>query len=213
MKFKSHTDAMGWGLAATLVGILAGTGFQGPGAKYAIVDIASVANQSDLGKADQATIQAAQKQRIGLLTFISQYRVVSPDSATQLRDLTLLENPTDQNKADLLTLQAKIEADTKKYSDLQAETKLSPEDQLILNDFQGRVQKSGQLLSQWDSEFTNDLQTKSQKNNEQVVTKVRETAAEVAKEQGCTLVFDANIAPYSSTDLTDATLQMMNTSK
>lgn len=206
-------DLAGWLIAAMIGGGIAGSGFQVSTPKYATADIDKIATECNANLADQAQLKAAQTARVDLLTFMSKNPVISGQDAAQLRKLSLMVTPTDADKASLLNLKAKIEADETKYQQLQATGTLTADDKMVLNDFAGRVKTMNTLIPQWDQEFSSELRLQEAQNQASVLAIVNLAAAQVGKMQGCTLVFDSNVAPYCTIDLTVATLQVVNSQK
>ena len=206
-------DMTGWVVAAVITGGLAGAGFQTSSPKYAIVNVDQVAQNSALNKANIALLAKDQSSRVGLLQFVSSNPVISGEDIASLRKLSLEPSPSAADQATLSGLKAKIEADEKKFLQLKAQKTLSSDDQLVLNDFDNRVKMVQKLLPQWDQEFSAQLRQEVSQDHAQVLTKVEATAAEIAKTQGCTILLDANSAPYCSIDLTSATLQAMDAQK
>lgn len=204
---------MGWIVAAALAGVLAGSGFQGGDAKFGSVDIADVVEKSELGKQNKSDFEAMKASREGVLEFIDQYRVLTIEQATKLRDLSLKPNPTAAEKAELERVKADVIASDKNNKALSVKTNLTAEERTLMQDYANRSQQMEQVAQTWYRVFTQEMQAWAEKQRTSSLDKARVAVKEVAKQQGYTVVFESGIAPFAANDLTDAALKAMNAKK
>jgi Skp family chaperone for outer membrane proteins len=207
---KLNTDLLGWIVAATMAGILASSGFQGATDSSAVCDLQKVIKQSDLYKSEEAKFQSKLDSRRGLLSFINENRVIAADEWKTLKDLSIKDNPTDADKADLAKIKQTITEHSKKLLELQNSTNHTPEDANILVSYQNEVsmtQKSAQALN---DEFSRELPDLQEKASKVVEDQARAATQAIGKEQGYSLVFDMLAAPYGAHDITDAVMVRMN---
>lgn len=210
---KGRFDQLGWVLAAALTGVMFSSGFDGPADKTGVVDIAKVVEQSNYGKGNQEAFQRMKQAREGLLEFIDQNRVLTTDQAQRLRDLSVKENATDAEKAEIERIKADVVAAAKRSQELAGKATLTAEERTLIDDYSRRSQTMNNVAQRWFQEFSSEVQQWADKRKSDSVQKARTAIQEVAKAQGYTLVFEVGIAPFGANDLTDAALQAMNAQK
>ncbi len=101
-----NIDRLGWVAAAAMAGGIVGMGFKAPGDKTGIVDVAKVFKDSDYAQKQTATLQAEVRTRQQVMAFIRDNRSMKADDAQKLRDLSIKENPSDADKADVTRIKA-----------------------------------------------------------------------------------------------------------
>jgi len=79
-----------------------------------------------------------------------------------------------------------------------------------LDDFTKHKDATGQLLDKWQKDFQEEIQTKEAKMNDDTLDKVRQAIQQVGRDQGYSIVFSNNIAPYCPNDLTTEASNKMN---
>lgn len=204
---------LGWIVAAAVFGILAASGFQGGFEKVATVDLSTMVETSDLGKANIAVLEAMKSSREGLLKFMDDNRVLTPEQSRNLRTLWLKDNLTDADKATLDRLKADIVAQAKKNVELSTKANLTPEERSLLQEFSSRSATTEQVAGEWFNDFRQEIQQSAQDRRIDTLNKARAAAQSVAKLQGYTLVFDNSVAVYAANDLTADALKAMNAKK
>lgn len=211
--FGSKFDQLGWVVAAAVGGVMLASGFQGPTDKTGVVDIGTVVDKSNYGQANSTQFAAMKAARQGLLEFVDQNPVLTTEQAQQLHDLTVKDNPTDADKAQITKIEGDVSDAMKNYQALSGKTGLSPTEQTQLTEYQHRSDVMQQTQQRWYTEFMSDLQDWSDKKKLDSINKARDAVQSVAKAQGYTIVFDESVAPYGANDLSDAVLQAMNAQK
>jgi Skp family chaperone for outer membrane proteins len=201
---------LGWVVAAAVLGLVVASGFQSSLDKVATVDLSTMVETSDLGKANIAALDAMKTSREGLLKFIDDNRVLTMDQANNLRTLWLKESPSAQDTANLNSLKADIDASAKKNVALGTKRDLTPEERTLLQEYASRSAAMEQLAGQWYQEFMQEIQSSAQQRRADTLTKAKAASQTVARVQGYTLVFDSSVGVYAANDLTADALKSMN---
>ncbi len=204
---------LGWALLLAFAAVAIAGGFQGNAVKLGVVDITQVVEKSEFGVLNATTYKTLQKAREQLLEFLDTYRVLTTDQAVRIRDLTLKENASDAEKAELERIKAEVIAADKRSRELATKANMTPEERTLVEEYARRAQTMAEVQSRWFREFTSQLQEWSDKQKVAGLQKARDAIKEVAKAQGFTVVFEVGIAPYGADDITDATLAAMNAKK
>jgi Skp family chaperone for outer membrane proteins len=174
------------------------------------VDIGKVFKESDYVKKQNDNLHTMGAARQGIIDLVRQYPVMKPEDATSFKDLTLKEKPTLDDKAalDRITQSAK-EADTQ-YRALTTKASPTPTELAALEDYNRHKDQNANLVKNWGQEFENDFSSLQDKLRTDALQKVRDSVSQVAKDQGFSVVFVTDVAPYSANDITDAALKVMN---
>ncbi len=197
---------------ALLVAFFA-VGFQNPVEKTGVADVNRLLDQSDFGKSLQAQLDKMRTARQDVLTFIDQYRVLTVDQATQIRDLSLKPSLTKEEQAQLDSIKANVIAANKKWTELATKANMTPEDRTLVQDYSDRNQRMADLGNRWVHDFSSDLAEWAAKQKAEGNIRARSAIQEVAKAQGYTMVYDSVFAPYGVNDITDTALVAMNAKK
>jgi Skp family chaperone for outer membrane proteins len=203
-------DRMGWFVAVALIGVMCGSGFKAPTDKVGSVDINKVFADSDYSKKQQEQLREAGTTRRGVLDLLHAYAVMRPEDAQRFADLSLKEKPTPEDKAeeDKITQAAK-DADTI-YRGLATKANPTPAELAQIEDFNRRKDRISVLQQQWAQQFQDQMNAMTDKVRTDAVGKVREAIGQVARDQGYSVVFSTEFAPYCSNDLTDAATKAIN---
>lgn len=210
---KTLMMQMGWVLVAAIGTVMLFSGFQGDANKFGTVNIATVFNESDMGKKRKAEGEALKSSREGLLEFIDTYRVLTMEQAQKIRDLMLKPNRTAAETAEMERIKADVVAADKKAKELSTKPNLTPEERTLLTEYTNRSQQIVELANKWLRDFTQELQAWDDRTRNEALDKAKAAIQQVAKAQGYSVVFDSNVAPYSANDITDAALKAMNANK
>jgi Skp family chaperone for outer membrane proteins len=200
----------GWLLAACLAGMLFAGGFQDASSKVGVVDLAKIVEGSNFGKQNQETFAQLKKAREDLLEFIDTNRVLTNEQATQIRDLSLKPNRSNEENAQLERVKAEVVAAFKRWQELSTKPNMSAEERMLVEEYARRSQTMNEVAQRWFREFTTEMQTWADRQKVESVRRARVAISEVAKAQGFTVVFEVGVAPYGANDLSDAALQSMN---
>jgi len=210
---QTRFNQLGWFLFVATFAVLVATGFQDNTNKVGVVDITKVVEQSDYGKANVDTFNGMKKAREDLLEFIDANRVLTPEQAQRIRELSLKANTTPEEKAELDRIKADVIASYKKWQELNTKPNLTPEDRTLMEDYAKRSQATNETAQRWLREFQNEMQTWMDKQKLDSIGKARDAISDVAKAQGYNVVFEVGVAPYGANDLSDAALQALNNKK
>lgn len=207
-------DKAGWIAAAVLAGGIVTVGFNQATTKTGIVDVERVFNESSFAKSQSETLRAMGTARQSVLEFLQTYQHMKPEDATKFKDLTLKTTPlTAAEKADLERIKNESQAAETKYRELITKSNATPDELKQVDDFNKRKDAIGDLFQQWNQDFRAEVDTKNQSLRSDVLGKVRQAIAKVGREQGYSVVFDANVAPYAANDITDEALKAVNAMK
>ncbi len=206
-------NKIGWIVAAAMVGIFAASGFQEGALKIGVVDITKVVEQSDFGKANQATFAVMKSAREGVLEFVDTYRVLTVEQGARIKELSVKPTVSAEEKAELERIKAEVMAAEKKNKELSTKQNLTPEDRALIEEYSKRANNMEIQAQRWLREFTGELQAWADKQKLASLDRARAALAEVGKAQGFTVVFEVGVAPYGANDLTDPALKAMNAKK
>lgn len=200
-------------VAAGLLGVMLGSGFQSPTLKLGVVDLNSVIDKSEDGKTSQKQFQTMKKSREGILEFIDQYRILTPEQAIRFRDLSLKTEPTKPEEAELERIKAEVIAASKKSQELAIKPNLTPEERTLVEEYSRRSMNMNDLSSRWLREFTDEVQKYVADKKEENYVKARAAVNEVATKETYTMIFEGTVALFGANDITEQTLVAMNAKK
>lgn len=209
MKF----ERLGWIVAAALAGGIAGMGFQGSSEKTGTVDLARVFNDSDFAKKQTESLRTMGSTRQAVLEFVRTYQHIKPEDATRFHDVSMKPEPTAPEKAEMERIKQDAIASETKYRELTTKDKPTAAEITQLEELNRRKDNVQGLLEKWASEFSGEVQSRQETLRNDTLARVKDAVQQVAKQQGYTMVFVQDIAPYSANDLTDAALKAMNAKK
>lgn len=199
-----------WLSVLALLGGVAAVGFQGTPDKFGIVDVEKVFNDSTFAKSQTDILRKMGESRQAVLEFLNNNRTMKADDAKKFRDLTLKANPTVTDQADIDRLKKDTAAGEAKFRELMTKPAPTPDEVAQVKDFNARRDATEQLMADWQQTFSAEVDEKRNSLRSEALAKVRTAIQKVAKDQGFTLVFDAQVAPYAANDVTDAALKAMN---
>ena len=208
-----NIDRLGWLAAAALAGAIIGMGFKAPGDKTGTVDVIKVFKDSEYAKTQNEGLQAQVAARRDVVQFVMANRSMKTEDADKLRVLSTKEKPTAADATDIARIKADATADEKKARDLQTKEKPTPAELTQIEDYTKRKDATGQRLDRWKEEFNAELQAQQEKMNNDALVRVRQIIQQVARDQGFSIVFAQEVAPYSANDLTADALKAMNNKK
>jgi Skp family chaperone for outer membrane proteins len=177
-----------------------GMGFQGAGTKIATVDLAKVFNDSDFAKAQDANLKTLGASRKAVLDFLTSYSSISVADAQKFRDLSIKENPTAADKAELDRIRSSAVTVDQKFRDLQTKANPTAEDRTQLATYNQNAKENGALAQQ-------------EKLRADTLAKAKAAVADAAKKGEVSVVFVQDVAPYSANDITADALKSMNGKK
>lgn len=200
-------------VAAALAGAVIGMGFRAPGDKTGTVDVIKVFKDSDYAKTQNEGLQAQVAARRDVVTFVQTHRNMKPEDADKLRILSTKDKPTAADKDDITRIKTDAGSDEQKAQALQTKEKPTAAELTQIEDYTKRKDATGQRLEKWRTEFNDELTQQQEKMNADALVRVRQVIQQVARDQGYSIVFAQEIAPYCSNDLTADSLKGMNAKK
>ncbi|MEW5883902.1 MAG: OmpH family outer membrane protein [Armatimonadota bacterium] len=194
-------------LAVVLIGLAA---FQNQTTKFGVVDLSAVADKSKLGEREKQAFDTFRREVNNILTFINNNKVMTAQQRDQLLTLWLAENSTDQQKQQLEQVKSAIQTASSRYAELVRKTNPTPDELTELSEKSALAGVTQDVLPQIQNSLAQELQARAQEKQTSVLTKAREAAAKYGKQQGFTLIFDSNVAPYAANDVTDEVVKVMD---
>jgi Skp family chaperone for outer membrane proteins len=190
-----------------------GMGFQAPGTKIATVDLAKVFNDSDYAKAQDAALKTMGANRKSILDFLGSYPSIAVADAQKFRDLSIKENPTAADKAELDRIRASAVTVDQKFRDLQTKANPTDDDRKQLGTYNQNAKENNALAQRLNDEFTDELRQQQDKLRADTLSRAKTAVAEAAKKGEVSVVFVQDVAPYSANDITADALKSMNSKK
>ena len=208
-----NIERLGWVAAAALAGGMIGMGFKAPGDKTGTVDIAKVFKDSEYAKKQTDGLRAQVKARQDVMEFIRGNRNMKAEDATKLRDLSIKETQTPADQSEITRIKTDAAASEAKARELQTVDKPTAAQLAQLDDFTKRKDATGQLLEKWGQDFQSEFQVKQEKMSADTLQRVKDAIQQVGKDQGYSIIFSADIAPFSPNDVTKDAMDKMNAKK
>ena len=194
---------MGVGATAfAAIGLLGLTGFQATSPKMGVVDFTKVFNESGLVKTQDETLRAAERLRQGLIEYVQTYPTITREQATRFRELSVKTPKTDADTAALDKLKAEVQAEEKKYRDLQTKASPTQEDLKAIEAYRTRAGQTRELLGGWVQEFRGEMVELQSQARQQLAAKIRGVIADVGKREGYSVIYDIQSTPYAANDVT-----------
>ena len=179
-------------------------------AQFGSVDITKIQTQStkkekydsDLhALADKLDFQFKQQAASVMLTETEQ---------TELGRLLGKANPSDADRASITALQTQSTKDAQELTDLQQKKEPTPADTARLATLGGRYTAGQAALQKIGDGYQAQLKALSDKDNAEFTQSVREAIAAVAQQKGLAVVFTADVAVYTTNDITDDVVKRIN---
>lgn len=204
---------MGWIVAAALIAAAITTGFQGSTTKLGIIDASKVLNDSEYVKTQADGLKALVQARQDMVQFVQSYPTFTVQQATSFHDLSLKPVPTAADTAAITKIKTDVQASNKRLKELQTKANPTAAEQTELNQLSQEVQTTSDMLQRWTQDAQTEIDGKRQDLQKDGRDKVKDAIKQVAKDQGYTVVFISDFAPYGANDLTDPVLKAMNSKK
>ena len=188
-------------------------GFKAPGDKTGTVDVAKVFKESEYAKAQTERLRAQVKARQDVMEYVRNHRNMKVEDANKLRELSIKDAPTpaDHTDIDHIHQDAATAEDTARQ--LQTMDKPSAAQLAQLDEFTKRKDATAALLEKWGRDFQDEFQQKQEKMSADTLQRVRDSIQQVGHDQGYSIIFSQDIAPYCPTDLTTDAMNKMNSKK
>ena len=207
---KLDRQNAGWLVAAGLLGAMLSSGFQTPSLKLGVVDVNRIVETSEFGKASQKILSGMKKSREETLEFIDTYRVLTPEQATRIRDLTVKTTRSKEEDAELERVKAEVISANKRLQELSTKSNLTPEERTLMEDYARRSQMMNEQATRWLREFTSEIQSWVDERKGLSYERARAATTEVAAKEGYSMIFESSVVPYGANDVSAAALTAMN---
>lgn len=148
-----------------------------------------------------------------LLEFIDQYRILTIEQATRIRELWLKDNKTKAEEAELDRIKSEVTTTSKRSQELAVKMSLTAEERTLVEEYSRRSQTMNEISNRWLREFTDEVQKYIADQKEENYLKARQSANEVATKEGYTMILEGTVAIYGANDITEQTLAAMNAKK
>jgi Skp family chaperone for outer membrane proteins len=124
----------------------------------------------------------------------------------------LLSKPrlTDADRARITALQTESTQETQQYTDLQQKKDPTPADTAQLDTLNTQYQNSQKILQDIGAGYQAQLKKLNDDDSAAFTQNVKEAIKAVAVQKGLTVVFTADIAVYTTNDITDEVLNRLN---
>ncbi len=183
----------GWMAAGLLLVTLMASGFQSAQEKVASVDITEVLQKSKLGRESNEKLRSAYQQRSDVITFIMDNPVLTAEQAQTLRNLSLKENVTAQEKQQLEAVKVEIRTAANQRASLASKAGRTAEEDALLNSLNQRVQTAGVVMEQFQQQFSEDMDRIESDLRNEAIGRVKTTTRDIARRNGFTQVFEAQV--------------------
>lgn len=200
----------GWLAAGLLLITLMASGFQSAQEKVASVDITEVLQKSKLGRESNEKLRSAYQQRSDVITFIMDNPVLTAEQAQTLRNLSLKENVTAQEKQQLEAVKVEIRTAANQRASLASKAGRTAEEDALLNSLNQRVQTAGVVMEQFQQQFSEDMDRIESDLRNEAIGRVKTTTRDIARRNGFTQVFEAQVMIFAANDLTEQVIRAVD---
>ncbi|RMG26019.1 MAG: OmpH family outer membrane protein [Armatimonadetes bacterium] len=201
-----------WTLYAALAvfGLLAVAAFQNQTPKFGVVNLSTVADKSKLGQREKDAFNAFRTKANNLLTFVNNNKVMTAQQRDRLISLWLKDNPTAAETQELEQLKSAIQTASSRYAELVRKSNPTPDELQELSEKSALAGVTQDILPQLQGFVGQELQARAEQKQTDVLAKARAAAAKYGKEQGFSVIFDQDVAPYAANDVTDEVVKVMD---
>lgn len=199
-----RTALAGWLVAAGMLGIMVGSGFQSADEKFGMVNVRKVIMDSKLNQDMTDRVEVARKARVSILEFMNIQQVLTEEQANGIRDLELKETKTEEDQKALETIQQAVIAAVKEFDRLNGILELTEPERLLLQDYHQRRDTTRGLLQAWTQEFEQDFARLREQAMLDAVELAEEAASVVAGKEGYTVLFSSSAVIYAANDITES---------
>lgn len=186
-----------------LVVLLVGSGFQAANLKIGVVDSINVTEAVFKAKNLNEELAAFKTQRVNVVEFLDRYRLIKRSEAEKFVALSLKANKTEVEKNELEKIKTATMDAKKKFDDLQLKASPTPEELKQLEDFRNLQANSTDYLRQLVQDSQNEFSMKENQLSASVRESYTGILKDVAKKGGYSIIFERNLAPFGTNDLTD----------
>ena len=129
---------------------------------------------------------------------------------TELGGLLSKAGPTDTDRTRITVLQAQASKSAQELTDLQQAKAPSPADTARIATLTAQYDAGKAALAEIGDSYQTQLKTLQDKDNTEFTLSVKEAIASVAQQKGLSVVFDSNLAVYTTNDITADVVKRIN---
>jgi len=201
---------LGWVVAAAIVGVGIGGGFQAKTNKIGFIDMQGIYADSKLKEKNDVKLRTANQNRQMALDFLRLNPEFAADQLVRYRDLSTKETLTPAETAELAKLKSAAQDATNHFADLRQKPNPSPQDLKALNDLGALNDSNKEALAEWSRDFSQQLEAMQTALNLSALEAIKQAIAQNAKPQGYSVVFRENVAVYGSSNLATETKKIVD---
>jgi Skp family chaperone for outer membrane proteins len=190
-------------LAIGMVAVLAGSGFQGASQKIGVIDSNSVMQAVALAKNMVEDEKNLKSDREMVMQFLQRYPIIKKEEAEKFKTISIKPNKTDAEKAELEKLKTIAQDTVKKFKDLELKSSPTQDELKLLDEYRNRKNDMDEYLQGLFKDFQTELAGIHDKNQGIVYEAFKAGINDTGKKQAFTVIFDKNIAPFGTNDITD----------
>ncbi len=136
--------------------------------------------------------------------------MLSKAEQTELGGLLSKASPTEADRTRATVLQAQAAKAAQELTDLQQVKAPTPADTAKIASLTSQYDAGKATLSEIGDGYQNQLKALQEKDNTEFTVSVKEAIAAVAQQKGLSVVFDSNLAVYTTNDITADVVKRIN---
>jgi Skp family chaperone for outer membrane proteins len=188
---------------------------------FGTVDFSKALNDCKAGKAAVEEMDALSKFYAETVDTINGNPFLDSDEFSKIRKVLIpsptadgkmpaVTVPTAEGKATIKALLDKATERQKRFTELYQKADATEVEKAEQRDLNKMMGTSRDNLQQLGPDLRSILQDKQAKSTKEIVEQIKVIVSQMAKTSNCSMVFVAEVAPYSSNDFTQAVLTEMN---
>lgn len=186
-------------------------GAEQPKLRVAVVDVLKLQEKYKALQDKEAQLEAERRRYAQILSELSRYTFLSAEMFKEIAAIARLPKPWPEDKQKRAQELLKIsEEKEKEYLALRSNTKRSPQEEDRFKTLQELVQAREADLRQIQQSYVQRLLDLQRQLQSELLKKVRDTIAVVAKEKKYDLVLDSESVFFGGDDITDAVIEALN---
>ena len=177
---------------------------------FGSVDIQKLQSQSSKKAKYDADLHALADRLNTAFTTQTASIMLSKAEQTELGGLLSKANPTDTDRARIAALQGQASKAAQDLTDLQQVKTPTPADTARIAALTTQYDNGKAALSEIGDGYQAQLKALQDKDNAEFTQSVKEAIAAVAQQKGLAVVFDSNLAVYTTNDITEDVVKRIN---
>ncbi|MBA3726066.1 MAG: OmpH family outer membrane protein, partial [Armatimonadetes bacterium] len=185
--------------------------FQPQTMKFAVVNLADLAEKSKLGMREKKNFDGLRTKYSSLIQFMNTNKVMKREDASKLVEIWRAEKPTPAQTTEMEAIKTAAQKNSDELRTLISKLNPTQEEQTKIREMSSLAQGTEDMLDQLDKLLGQAMQAQASAKQADVLNRARAAVQKVGKRDGYTLVLESNVAPYGATDITDDALKVMDT--